>query len=85
MQSMRSELTDLSNVIDGKIRNIKQTSNLSFTRCHWVERDEMGGNGHDSSCPGSNEVVKDVKVFHHNWMDYWYRGTYCCRIGAYLS
>ena len=73
--------------IQGQILDIHipNKSSIRFSSCHWVQWDEMGRNSHDSTCPGANEVVKSMHLYHHSGNAYWTYGAQCCTISAAIS
>ena len=73
--------------LEGEIIDVQAStkSSIRFSGCHWVDRSDMGGGAHDSTCTGTNEVVKSVKVMHHKSLSYWFYAAYCCTISADVS
>ena len=80
LNAMKEELQ--GEILDIHIPN---KSSIRFSSCHWVQWDEMGRNSHDSTCPGANEVVKSMHLYHHKNNAYWTYGAQCCTISAAIS
>ena len=78
---------DMKEQLQGEILDIHipNKSSIRFSSCHWVEWEEMGRGDHDSTCPGANEVVKSMHLYHHSGNAYWSYGAQCCTISAEIS
>ena len=83
----KNALNAMKEELEGEIIDIQAAtkSSIRFSGCHWVDRSDMGGGAHDSTCTGTNEVVKSVKVMHHKSQSYWFYASYCCTISADVS
>tara|TARA_B100001248_G_scaffold254084_1_gene232064 strand:- start:6340 stop:8310 length:1971 start_codon:yes stop_codon:yes gene_type:complete len=83
----KNALKDMKEQLQGQILDIHipKTSSIKFEGCHWVEWDEMGRGDHASTCPGANEVVKSMHLYHHSGKAFWTYGALCCTISAAIS
>ena len=82
----KNALNDMKEQLEGEIIDIQAAtkSTVRFSGCHWVDRSDMGGGAHDSTC-SNNEVVKSIKVMHHKGDSYWFYAALCCTISADVS